>query len=127
MYYYRHINKSVSLSNKLWLRKVGLPVFFLPVSFPRSENDHWKRISGQEVACFHSKKHKKHDHIILMFNYEELSLEVEWKISRAIFQIRANHDPAREGYGKIWQEKREGHKKLSWHISSEIRDSSESD
>ena len=30
-----------------------------------------------------------------MFNYEELSLEVDWKITRAIFQIRANHDPER--------------------------------
>ena len=30
-----------------------------------------------------------------MFNYEELSLEVDWKTTRAIFQIRANHDPVR--------------------------------
>ena len=47
------------------------------------------------MACFHSEKHKKQDHIIFMFNYEELSLEVDWKITWAIFQIRANHDPER--------------------------------
>ena len=75
----------VSFSGSLWLRKSGFLFFscFFSVA--------WKRICAQEVACFHSKKHKEHHHFGFIFNSEVLNLEVDWKkvekIIRAIFHI----------------------------------------
>ena len=61
-------------SGSLWLRKSGFLFFFL-----RFLSVAWKRICAQEVACFHSKKHKEHHHFVFIFNSEVLNLEVDWK------------------------------------------------
>ena len=96
MYYYRHIKKSVSFSGSLWLREVGLPVFQVSFQFLFGQKMMaWKRISAQEVACFHSKKHKNHHHIVyvqLWGTQFRSALKNGWaKIIRAIFHT--NHDP----------------------------------
>ena len=63
----------VSFSGSLWLRKSGFLFFscFFSVA--------WKRISAQEVACFHSRNRKEHHHVVFIFNSEVLNLEVDWK------------------------------------------------
>ena len=81
MYYNQHIKKY-----SLLLRKSGF-LFFFPCFFLVA----WKRVSAQEVACFHRKKDKEHHHFGFIFNSEVLNLEVDWKevekIIRAIFHI----------------------------------------
>ena len=57
----------VVFSDSLWLRKSDF-LFFLSSFFSMA----WKRISAQEVASFHSKKHKEHHYFAFMFNYEVL-------------------------------------------------------
>jgi len=79
----QHNKKSVSFSGSLWLRKSGF-LFFLSRFFSVA----WKRISTQEVACFHSKKHKEHHHFVFMFNYEVPKLEVDWKkVEQKLLQL----------------------------------------
>ena len=68
----------MSFSRSLWLSRVGLPVFFFPVSF-LSENNGLKENQCAGSDLFHNKKHKEDHHIVFMFNYEILSLEVDGK------------------------------------------------
>ena len=76
MYYNRHIKKSVSFSVSLWFGESRLPVFSSQSLFDEKMMAS-KRISTQEVGYFHSKTHKKHHHIVFMFNYQVLGLEVD--------------------------------------------------
>ena len=76
MYYNRHIKKSVSFSGSLWFGESRLPVFSSQSLFDQKMMAS-KRISTQEVGYFHSKTYKKHHHIVFMFNYEVLGLEVD--------------------------------------------------
>ena len=84
----RHIKKSGSFSGSLWPRKVAVPVFFFLVSFTVRKWWNERELVPRKWPVFTAKSTRNSITLFLMFKYEVLSLEVDWKrLSQGLLEL----------------------------------------